>query len=530
MIVLGEGEETFAQILETIIEGQEPEEIAGIISGHEGQLVINPPREPLDMDAIPSPYLTGAINPSAYPAVHIETFRGCPYSCDYCNEGRGFKKIRTFSMDRIREELKFIMKSECRTVKFFDITFNFDRRRTFDILEFIAENNIKKINFGAEVRMELFDGKMADMALKANMTDIETGLQSLRLATLVNNGRYNDLDKFEEHVKEAVNRGLKVLVHIMGGLPDDTLSDVYKAYDYVLSLGAVSCLFHTKVLPGTRLHERACRDRYIFDIEPPYDMIHNNTFDIKQFHAYNTFGLALAVITPYMPLIRCLAWNLSMPPSKLVRQFGKRLEALDDWERIISRYRWWSAVIDPAFIAYVRGNNHKWEMALNSLIDRLKATLSKHDYWVITSFKNYIATVEEVKKMKPGPDFNPSFMVKEADFLCISPSQHLTEFKFNIQSLIKNPESLIHNIEEKTIHLLVVRNVKGTLTKVINQEMKTLLNIFSEGATLRHAIERLTRHKISDLGVEIKNYFKDTVQDLVKEGVLLPHEDTNKRY
>lgn len=529
MIVLGEGEETFAEILETIIEGEEPGRIAGTISGHEGQLVINPPREPLDMDAIPSPYLTGAINPSAYPAVHIETFRGCPYSCDYCNEGRGFKKIRTFSLDRIREELKFIMKTECRTVKFFDTTFNFDRRRTFDILKFIAENNFKKINFGAEVRMELFDGKMADMALKANMTDIETGLQSLRLATLVNNGRCNDLHKFEEHVKEAVNRGLKVLVHVMGGLPGDTLSDVYEAYDYVLSLGAIPCLFHTKVLPGTKLYERACREGYIFDSEPPYDMVHNNTFDITQFHSYNNFGMALVVITPYMPLIRCLAWNLSIPPSELVRQVGKHLKVLDDWERIICRYRWWSAVIDPAFIAYIRNNSQKWEMTLNSLVEGFKTTLSNHDYNVITSFKDYIATVEKVRKIEPVPDFNPSYEVKEEDFLYLSPSQHLVEFKFNIQPLIKNPVSHIHAVEEETVHFLIVRSIKGTLTKVINQEMKTLLNIFSEGAILNNAIEKLTRRKITDLGADIRNFFKDAVENLVKDGVLLTHENINKR-
>ena len=64
-----------------------------------------------DLDEIPSPYLTGILDPfftgDLMPSV--QTTRGCPFRCTYCNEGVDYlSRVRWFSEERSAAELEYI--------------------------------------------------------------------------------------------------------------------------------------------------------------------------------------------------------------------------------------------------------------------------------------------------------------------------------------------------------------------------------------------------------------------------------------
>ena len=65
-----------------------------------------------DLDDIPSPYLTGIFDkflsdPSYMPM--IQTNRGCPYSCTFCQEGESyFTKVKRHSLNYVTNELNYI--------------------------------------------------------------------------------------------------------------------------------------------------------------------------------------------------------------------------------------------------------------------------------------------------------------------------------------------------------------------------------------------------------------------------------------
>ena len=65
-----------------------------------------------DLDFIPSPYLTGALdeflNDGFLPI--LETNRGCPFSCTFCVWGiSALSKLKQFSMKRVKAELEYVV-------------------------------------------------------------------------------------------------------------------------------------------------------------------------------------------------------------------------------------------------------------------------------------------------------------------------------------------------------------------------------------------------------------------------------------
>ena len=64
-----------------------------------------------DLDEVPSPYLTGALDKFFnLPLVPmVETTRGCPFSCTFCSDGAVIKnKVSRYDPQRIKEELKHL--------------------------------------------------------------------------------------------------------------------------------------------------------------------------------------------------------------------------------------------------------------------------------------------------------------------------------------------------------------------------------------------------------------------------------------
>ncbi len=119
ILVRGEGEQAVCELLDALVAhdlGIDPGTLASIpgITFRDpatGEIVRTPDRERLSsLDDLPSPYLTGEfdhIDPAAWHfCVSIETNRGCPYGCTFCDWGSAtLARIRSFPMERIAAEL-----------------------------------------------------------------------------------------------------------------------------------------------------------------------------------------------------------------------------------------------------------------------------------------------------------------------------------------------------------------------------------------------------------------------------------------
>ena len=97
IIVRGEGEVTFQELLRSYlgVDGS----LASVkgITYRENDRIVSTEERPLldDLGDIPSPYLAGILTPRDE-VTYLETFRGCPYRCAFCFEGKNFPRLRFF--------------------------------------------------------------------------------------------------------------------------------------------------------------------------------------------------------------------------------------------------------------------------------------------------------------------------------------------------------------------------------------------------------------------------------------------------
>ncbi|MDO4396075.1 MAG: radical SAM protein, partial [Clostridia bacterium] len=174
-VLCGEGEEAFGEFCQMLAAGERlperqvirntsPENTANLVS-------------PVRPENIPFPYEKLPVEPDK--VVYYESSRGCPYRCAYCLSSID-KGIRTLPLERVKRELSFFIEQEVKQVKFIDRTFNYDRNRTYEIWEFLIDNDNGKTNFHFEICGDLLDDRLLSLLERARpgLFQFEVGIQS----------------------------------------------------------------------------------------------------------------------------------------------------------------------------------------------------------------------------------------------------------------------------------------------------------------------------------------------------------------
>lgn len=276
-VVRGEGEETFADVLDLLRRGKPLTRAAGVTGRDAAGAPASAPDRPLisDLDSIPSPYLTGVLEPVDGRA-YIEGYRGCPHRCSYCFEGKGYGRIRSFSRERIAAEVAYLA-GECgvRALSFVDPVFNLTPERLAQMSEILAPHTASGVRLHTiEVDIERIDDEAAELLARAGVVSVETGPQSVGSAALAECHRRFDARRFAEGVAALKRRGISVECDLIAGLPHDTVEDFFEGLRFCLSLDPGTIQTSTlHVLPGTDLFARAEALGLVFDPQPPHEII-----------------------------------------------------------------------------------------------------------------------------------------------------------------------------------------------------------------------------------------------------------------
>lgn len=290
-IIAGEGETVLVSVVRLLLDNEPITGVPGVFTRQASGFSYVPAPPITDLETIPSPYLTGILDPAEYPGLLWQISRGCSFACDFCFDPGEHAGVRRFSMERIREELSFFAKSNITQVFVLDSTFNQDRRRAKETLRLIAEI-APHIHFHFEVRSEFLDREQA--RLFAGITcSIQIGLQSADARVLQNVGRKFNREDFVSRINLLNETGAIFGFDLIYGLPGDNLPGFRKSLDFALALQPNHLdIFPLALLPGTKLARRS-RELGMKHLQsPPYTLLSTPDFPAEQMESARRLAAA----------------------------------------------------------------------------------------------------------------------------------------------------------------------------------------------------------------------------------------------
>ena len=193
MVCIGEGEGPLVDLVEHIRNGTDYSNVKNLWVKKKDEVIKNPLRQVLSLDGLPIPdysvfHKARFLRPMAgrvYRTVPVETNRGCPYSCTFCNSPTTAKFYRNAgagvffrkkSLDRIQEELQFLVKTwDAEYVYFLSDTFLAMTDKEFD--HFIEIYTEFKLPFWIQTRAETITEYRARKLKEAGCHRMSIGLE-----------------------------------------------------------------------------------------------------------------------------------------------------------------------------------------------------------------------------------------------------------------------------------------------------------------------------------------------------------------
>lgn len=228
-----EGEETTARFLKAVKNGEDLHTVNNISFREEGGTVTTEFVHPCDISSYPSPYTAGIFDYlfEEFPEVEfhatLETNRGCPYGCTYC-EWCFTKNLRPFPLERIKKEIEWIAENKIRYCYCADANFGI-LERDVEIAQYVIEQKNK--HGYPQVFKPCYAKESDDTVFEAgyllNKNNIDKGVtlayQSLDDTTLKNIGRRNlTLERFSDLDARYNSAGIPTYSELILGLPGET--------------------------------------------------------------------------------------------------------------------------------------------------------------------------------------------------------------------------------------------------------------------------------------------------------------------
>ena len=252
IVVTGEGEETFRELLEYFAGKRKIETIRGITT-HD---VKTGPREVLpDLNAIPSVYERIFDEHPDITWISFETSRGCPMGCKFCTWGYS-KKMRYYALERVKRELDTILSQEnIKNIYLCDSSLLLNKKRAKEILGYIINSGTDKpIRF--EFSAEQLDDEIIALMSQIPNDEFNFGLQSVNENALREMGRRFNKVKFEENYRKIIDsfEESNITVDLIYGLPGDDIEGFKESLDYAISLDKVRRILTNPLiaLPGSQ--------------------------------------------------------------------------------------------------------------------------------------------------------------------------------------------------------------------------------------------------------------------------------------
>ena len=272
VVVRGEGERTFINLIEAIDNGRPLREVTGLTLIDHGQVLSTGDTPFIDMDA--SPFLPyELVKTHLYPQVterptraYYESSRGCPNNCGFCyNNGMHHRRWRPKSAGRVLDELEYIMDlMHPDSIWQMDDNFSVSQERVHDIATGIIERGLSfewplYTRFDSAVR---YDSEFLETLKESGCTSMSFGGESgsQRVLDWMCKGITPDMMRQTAALLKEHDIGCGVM--FMTGFPEETEQEFKATLDLIDELVDIYPKLEPKLtvytpFPGTALYQDA---------------------------------------------------------------------------------------------------------------------------------------------------------------------------------------------------------------------------------------------------------------------------------
>ena len=248
-VVEGDGEDVFREIAalpDLSLDGLRS--VAGVTTpGRAGWDKTSSVPRPANLDLIASPFQLGLMTPGD--VAYLETYRGCPLSCRFCEWGAAQGSKSIFSVDYIAREIETFERLGAPAVFLLDAGLNLNIKAFRNLREANRRTSfLKRTLFWAEIYPNVIRPEHLEFLQEIGAAYLGVGLQSKDPAVLELHQRPSDETRFERAVQELATV-TTIELQIIAGLPGDTPAGFLRTLDYACSLPASVRAYHCLVLP-----------------------------------------------------------------------------------------------------------------------------------------------------------------------------------------------------------------------------------------------------------------------------------------
>jgi len=247
VIVLGEGEETFLELIKAYDATPSPELalINGIAFKNQYGIIHTPERTLIkDINLLPFPNRT-KINLQLYldawktkheqNAISISTMRGCPYTCKWCSRAVYGGTYRRRNAKLVVDEIQWLKTNYVfDTLWFVDDVFTINHKWIREFAGEIATRNVE-VKYEIITRADRLNEEIIKLLKKSGCYRVWIGAESGSQNVIDNMDRRVDVEQVQRMIQLSRKQGIEAGTFIMLGYPGETQKDIKKTIKHLIT-------------------------------------------------------------------------------------------------------------------------------------------------------------------------------------------------------------------------------------------------------------------------------------------------------
>lgn len=227
----------------------------------------------VELDSMPSPYVDSSImdqilkdNPDTQWATTLETNRGCPFACSFCDWGSLTQsKIKKFNLEKVFAEIDWIVNNKVEYLYIADANFGVFYERDKEIVKYLCKKKLET-GYPHHLNMTWYKNsteKTIELVMLLQEVDLNRGMtlsvQSMTDKVLESIERKNmEISKLGEMYKICNDNNIKFYTEFILGLPEETKQSWRESLCQAVQLGCHNSIeiFPLEVLRNSELYKQ----------------------------------------------------------------------------------------------------------------------------------------------------------------------------------------------------------------------------------------------------------------------------------